>query len=114
EIALKSYREDDASIKLLRDNGWLFCSPGRISDLRSYQKYIARSRAEIGITKNAYVKGTSGWFSDRTAHYLASGKPAAVQSTGFERRIPTGRGLLSFDSLDDAAGAIESINGDYE
>src|SRR5439155_8406731 len=68
----------------------------------------------IGITKNAYVKAHSGWFSDRTAHYLANGRPALVQSTGFERHLPTGRGLVSFTNLEEAVEGVERINREYE
>jgi hypothetical protein len=114
EVVLKSYREDDDGIRLLKDNGWTLSKADRIGDLTGYQNYIARSRAEIGIAKNAYVKGCSGWFSDRSAHYLASGKPALVQSTGFERCVPTGRGLLTFRSVDEAVEGINAINQDYE
>jgi len=114
ELALKSYREGDAGIGLLRENGWLLSDASRIGDLAGYQRYIARSRAEIGIAKNAYVKACSGWFSDRSAHYLASGRPVLAQSTGFERSVPPGRGLLAFGSMEEAIEGIEAINRDYD
>jgi hypothetical protein len=114
EVALRRHREEDEGVRRLRENGWVLTEASRIADLSRYQDYIARSRAEIGIAKNAYVKGRSGWFSDRTAHYLASGKPALVQSTGFERHLPTGRGLLAFGSLEEAVAGVEAINQDYE
>jgi hypothetical protein len=114
EIALRRHREDDEGIRLLKDNGWVLNKANRISDLSSYQDYIARSRAEIGIAKNAYVKGRSGWFSDRAAHYLASGKPALVQSTGFEQYLPTGKGLITFSDMEEAVAGVEAINRDYE
>jgi hypothetical protein len=114
EIALKSYREEDAGIQLLKDNGWLLSDASKIDDLSTYQNYIATSRAEIGIAQNAYVKGHSGWFSDRASHYLASGKPVLAQSTGFERHVPTGRGLLSFSTLEEAIEGIDAINNEYE
>ncbi|MBI2953242.1 MAG: glycosyltransferase family 1 protein [Chloroflexi bacterium] len=114
EIALKSYRGDDEGIQLLRSNGWLLSEAGRVADLSNYRSYIAQSRGEIGIAKNAYVKGRSGWFSDRSAHYLAAGKPVLHQSTGLERCLPTGRGLFAFGTMDEAVAAIEAINQDYE
>ena len=92
EVALKSYREEDGGIRLLKENGWFLSEASQIVDLYDYQIYIAHSRGEIGITKNAYVKGRSGWFSDRSAHYLACGRPVLAQSTGFERWLPTARG----------------------
>jgi hypothetical protein len=114
EIKLKSYREEDAGIRLLRDNGWFLSESQQIADLSSYKNYIGKSRAEIGIAKNAYVKGRSGWFSDRSAHYLASGKPVLHQSTGFERCLPTGRGLLTFSNMEEAVEGIEVINRNYD
>lgn len=114
EVALRRHRQEDEGVRRLRENGWILTEASQIADLTRYQDYIARSRAEIGIAKNAYVKGRSGWFSDRTAHYLASGKPALVQATGFERHIPTGRGLIAFDNLDEAVAGVGSINQDYE
>ncbi len=113
EAALRRHGPDDEGVQLLRAHGWILTEASRIADLSKYQDYIARSRAEIGIAKNAYVKGRSGWFSDRTAHYLASGRPALVQSTGFERLLPTGQGLLAFDSMEEAVEGVERINGDY-
>jgi hypothetical protein len=66
-------------------------------------------RAELSIAKSGYVKSHSGWFSDRTACYLASGKPAVVQSTGFERRLPPGEGLFAFTTEQEAVDAIGEI-----
>jgi len=114
EVALRRYRDDDIRVQRLKDNGWLLFEASQITDLSSYQRYIARSRAEIGIAKNAYVKGHSGWFSDRAAHYLVSGKPVLAQATGFERHLPTGQGLLAFSTMEEAVAGIESINRDYE
>jgi hypothetical protein len=114
EVALKAYRDDDAGIRLLRANGWHLSSTSDLADLSGYQQYIARSRGEIGIAKHAYVKGRSGWFSDRAAHYLAAGKPVLAQSTGFERHLPTGSGLLTFRDMEEAVAGIESINRNYE
>jgi hypothetical protein len=111
---MRRNHRDEADIRLLKDNGWVLTEASLIADLSSYQRYIARSRAEIGIAKNAYVKGCSGWFSDRAAHYLASGKPVLAQSTGFERCVPTGRGLLTFRNMEEAVAGVEEINRDYE
>ena len=113
EVALRRHREEDPAVDGLRANGWRLADATAISDLDAYQQYIARSRAEVGIAKHAYVHGRSGWFSDRSAHYLVSGKPVLAQATGFERHLPTGRGLLAFSTLEEAAAGVESINGDY-
>jgi len=112
EVALKS-PPDDPDAALLARRGWNLVDAGRIDTLAKYQDYVAGSRAEIGIAKEAYVKGNSGWFSDRAAHYLASGKPVLAQSTGIERCLPTGRGLLTFTTPAEAAAAIEEVNRDY-
>lgn len=112
EVALKAPPEDP-DVERLREEGWRLVEASRLDTLTAYQRYIAESRAEIGIAKHAYVNGNSGWFSDRSAHYLASGKPVVAQSTGFERCLPTGDGLLTFRSVEEAAEAIAEINGDY-
>lgn len=112
EAALR--RTDEEGVQLLRANGWIVSDSKQIADLSAYQGYIAQSRAEIGIAKSAYVKACSGWFSDRTCHYLASGRPALAQSTGFERHLPTGRGLLKFVSMEEAVEGVERINSDYK
>jgi hypothetical protein len=114
EVLLKSFAPDDEGVGRLLEGGWRVDHGARASDLDSYQAYIRGSRAEIGIAKNAYVRGRSGWFSDRSAHYLASGRPVLAQSTGFEHCLPTGEGLLTFRDLDEAAAGMEAINSDYE
>jgi hypothetical protein len=112
EVALKA-RPDDPDVALLRQRGWSLVDGTQLDTLAKYRDYIAGSRAEIGIAKDAYVRGNSGWFSDRAAHYLASGRPVLAESTGFERCLPTGRGLLTFHDVEEAAAGIRQINGDY-
>lgn len=79
------------------------------SDPWLYRDYLANSLAEWSIAKQAYAASGSGWFSCRTACYLALGVPAVVQDTGFSQSIPTGQGLLAFTTLDEAAAAIEQV-----
>jgi hypothetical protein len=114
EVVLKGYREKDEGVRALRENGWLLGDPDRVADLDGYRDYLARSRGEISIAKNAYVQGCSGWFSERAAHYLVSGRPVLHQATGFERYVPTGRGLLAFRTPEEAAAGIEEVNRDYD
>jgi len=114
EVLLKSFRADDEGVGALVDGGWRVGQAACVSDLNGYQDYIQRSRAEIGIAKNAYVRGRTGWFSDRAGHYLASGRPVLHQSTDFEHCLPTGEGILTFTDLEEAAAGIEAINSDYE
>jgi hypothetical protein len=112
EVMLKDCQDDD-HVRPLRAGGWQLRKAGVDGNLVAYRDYVAASRGEIGIAKGAYVKGRSGWFSDRTASYLACGRPAIVQSTGFERRLATGAGLLCFGDLEQAAQAVESVEAGY-
>ena len=77
-------------------------------DLEGYREYISSSRGEFTVAKDLYARTRSGWFSDRTATYLAAGRPVVTQYTGFEKYLPTGVGLLGFN---DAAEAVEAIGG---
>jgi hypothetical protein len=82
-------------------------------NLDSYRHYIGSSRGEFTAAKDVYVRTRSGWFSDRSACYLAAGRPVITQRTGFENFIPTGTGLLGFDDADEAVEAIRLVNADY-
>jgi hypothetical protein len=79
----------------------------------AYRQFIRDSRAELGIAKHGYVQTRGGWFSDRSACYLASGKPVVLQDTGLADWLPTGEGILPFGDLDGAIGALEAIRADY-
>jgi len=79
----------------------------------AYPAYFRSSRAEFTVAKDMNVRLRSGWFSERDACYLACGKPVIAQDTGFGNVLPTGQGLFSFSTLDEAVAAIEEINGDY-
>jgi glycosyltransferase involved in cell wall biosynthesis len=78
-----------------------------------YPAYFRRSRAEFTVAKDMNVRLRSGWFSERDACYLASGKPVVAQDTGFGNILPTGEGLFAFSTMDEAVAAIDQINGDY-
>ena len=80
----------------------------------SYREFIQQSRAEFGVAKHGYVQMRSGWFSDRSICYLASGKPVLVQDTGVAAHIPLGDGMLTFHDLDGAIVGVEKINSDYQ
>ncbi|HEY8650612.1 MAG TPA: hypothetical protein VIL70_06825, partial [Chthoniobacterales bacterium] len=79
-----------------------------------FRNYVQSSTAEFSVVQGIYVQTRSGWFSDRTAAYLASGKPALVQDTGFSKYIPTGHGLLAFTTLEEASDGAEKIRSNYE
>jgi hypothetical protein len=82
-------------------------------DLETYREYISSSRGEFTVAKDLYARTRSGWFSDRTATYLAAGRPVVTQYTGFEKYLPTGAGLLGFNDAAEAVDAIKRINSDY-
>ena len=82
-------------------------------DLDDYRAYIANSRGEFTVAKDQNVRLRSGWFSDRTATYLAAGRPAITQETGFSNVLPTGEGLFAFSDMDGILAAIDAINADY-
>jgi hypothetical protein len=99
---------------LLRSHGWETVDAMKVSRTPwDYRDFIQRSKAEFGVAKHTYVATCSGWFSDRTACYLASGRPALVQDTGWTAHLPSGEGLLAFSSLDEALAGIDAINGQY-
>jgi hypothetical protein len=79
----------------------------------AYRDFIQRSRAELGVAKHAYVATRSGWFSDRTECYLAAGRPALVQDTGWSAHLPHGEGLIPFSDAEQALAGIDRINSDY-
>lgn len=98
----------------LADKGWLIRDPLRLtSDPWTYQLYIQRSKAEFSVAKHGYVVTNSGWFSERTAAYLASGRPVAIQDTGFSDWLPTGAGIIPFNTPEEALSGIEKINRRY-
>jgi len=98
----------------LRANGWNIVDPAIVvSSPERYQQYIRDSRGEFMCPKPIHVELKTGWFSDRSLAYLASGRPVVAEDTGFSERIPTDRGLLAFHDIDTAAAAIADINGNY-
>ena len=100
--------------ELLRERGWNPVDAMRVS--RSpwdYRRFIQQSRGEFGIAKHAYVSRRSGWFSDRTECYLASGRPAVVQDTGWSEHLPSTTGLLPFSNTEEALEALARLDRDY-
>jgi hypothetical protein len=110
ELALDIDPEDGRDVEALRAGSWRLTDPlSNLASFESYQRFVQASLAEIAIAKGLYVGTRGGWFSDRSASYLASGKPVVAQETGFSKALPTGRGLLAFDDLDGAARAAEEV-----
>lgn len=110
ELALGIHPSEVADISALKANGWTLLDPGAVASTPSqYRDFVRSSTAEIGIAKEGYVRSRSGWFSDRSACYLASGRPVLAQDTGFSGALPVGDGLLPFSTTQDAAAASEAI-----
>jgi hypothetical protein len=100
---------------LLRDNGWRQVGAVPVSeDIDRYRGYIQQSRGEFTVARDQYVRPRTGWFSDRSACYLAAGRPVITQETGFNKFLPTGKGLFGFSGMDDVLAAIDTIESDYE
>jgi GT2 family glycosyltransferase len=112
ELSLSSYTDQDR--ELLESRGWQVRHALDFStDLDTYRDYIRRSHAEFTVAKDQNVRLRTGWFSDRSATYLAAGRPVVTQDTGFGSVLPTGEALFPFRSIDDAVAAIETIEADY-
>ncbi len=112
ELALSRCPEDDAA--LLRSRGWRVRNALAVSnDLDRYRRFIVDSRGEFTVAKDQNVRLRSGWFSDRSATYLAAGRPVITQDTGFGRLFPTDSGLFAFNNLDQVLTALAAIRADY-
>ena len=113
ELALSSYEPEDR--RLLEANGWHVRDAGPVSeDADVYRAYISGSRGEFTVAKDQNVRLRTGWFSERSACYLAAGRPVVTQDTGFGNILPTGEGLFAFSTLDEILAAFDAINSDYE
>jgi len=114
EVALCMFQHDYEDLGLLMRNGWIVRDPYLYAgNLESYREFIQVSRAELSVAKGGYVRSGSGWVSDRTACYLASGKPAVIQSTRAEEHLPTGMGLLTFETGEQACSALDAVDDAY-
>lgn len=115
EIALDIQEADGKDLASLREHGWQIIDPQIATpDPAAFRRYVQASGSEFSAAQGIYVETGSGWFSDRTVRYLASGKPALVQDTGFSRNYPVGEGLISFQSLDEAIAGAKAIERDYD
>ncbi|HUP48544.1 MAG TPA: hypothetical protein VNA04_07120 [Thermoanaerobaculia bacterium] len=97
----------------LRRHGWRLRASESLERADAYRHYIQQSLGEFSVAKEQYVLPRSGWFSDRSACYLAAGRPVILQDTGFARYVPTGEGLFAFTGDDDVLAAIDAIRTDY-
>ncbi len=114
ELALAIDPADGRDLAALRQHGWKLVDPTVLApDPQRYRRYIQSSGAEFSIAQGIYVETCSGWLSDRTARYLAAGKPAVIQDTGLARHLPLGDGLLVFEDPDGANRAVRSVLDNY-
>jgi hypothetical protein len=106
---------DVESELLLDENGWRhpWTSLAVSRDMSTYRRYIQSSLGEFTVARDQYVRPRTGWFSDRSACYLAVGRPVITQDTGFADTLPTGTGLFAFTTLDDVLAAVDAIRSDY-
>lgn len=115
EVELALALEDRATLERLEAHGYRVRPAGPLSDdHHAYRSFITGSGGEFTAAKDQNVRWRSGWFSDRTATYLATGRPTVVQDTGFDAILPTGRGLLSFSTPAEAVAGLREVTSDYE
>lgn len=113
QLALGIHPDEVADLTALRTNGWELLDPLEVAGgPASYAEFVRGSKAELCVAKSGYVASRSGWFSDRSACYLASGRPVVAQETGFSGFLPAGEGLLAFTTTADAAAAVAAIEAD--
>jgi hypothetical protein len=99
---------------MLRAHGWSQVPSVELSaSVDRYRQYIQRARGEFTVAREQYVRPNTGWFSDRSACYLAAGRPVITQETGFSKVLPSGRGLFGFRSMDDVLAAVDAVESDY-
>ena len=112
ELALAC--SDADAIGLLGRHGWAVRDALALSrDIQPYRDYIRGSRGEFTVAKDQNIRLRSGWFSDRSACYLAAGRPVITQETGFSRILPTGKGLFAFTAIEEILAALDHVACDY-
>ncbi len=112
--ALEIHQGDDYDQRALTKSGWTILDPMSVAATPDrYRQFVQDSKAELCVAKSGYVVSGSGWFSDRSACYLASGRPVIAQDTGFGRRLPTGDGLFKFRDTDDVVEIFNDLREHY-
>jgi hypothetical protein len=106
--------EQAFSKEKIEEAGWHVLGPESADNWKAYKDFIDHSAGEFSVAKNTYVKARSGWFSCRSACYLAMGKPVVTQDTGWSEIIPSGKGLFAFNDFQEAVGAVEKIMAGYQ
>jgi hypothetical protein len=114
EPALDIHPGERADLDALAANGWRLLDPRDVAGTPGkYADFVRESKGEFGLAKSGYVASNCGWFSDRSACYLASGRPVVAQETGWSRWLAAGEGVVPFTTVDDAVAAVESVSRDY-
>jgi len=114
EIAMGRGQGGQRPTELIRQHGWEIIEPDEaLPDPWTYRDYLRNSKAEWSVAKEGYRKSRSGWFSCRSACYLALGRPCVLQDTGWSAHYPTGTGLFAFETQEEALAGIATINADY-
>jgi hypothetical protein len=115
QLALGIHPHEKPDLEAQHLNGWELLDPLQVAGSPGrYAEFIRASKAELAIAKSGYVASRSGWFSDRSACYLASGRPVVAQDTGFGDFLPSGEGLLSFVTTTEAAEAVAEVEAEGE
>jgi hypothetical protein len=113
ELALEIHPGDDADREALESHGWAIVEPRAVAATPlGFRDYVSASTAEFSVAQGVYVESGSGWFSDRTAAYLAAGRPALVQDTAIGADLRPDEGLLTFSTPDEAVAGAERIAAD--
>jgi hypothetical protein len=113
-LALDIHPHETNDLRELRENGWELLDPVEVAGgPEQIRAFIQGSWAELGLAKQGYVVSRCGWFSDRSICYLASGRPVLAQATGLSDFLPTGEGLLAFETITDVLAGIDSLQTDY-
>jgi hypothetical protein len=115
QLALGIHADETPDLEALGVNGWELLDPNEVAaSPRRYAEFVRGSKAELSVAKSGYVASRGGWFSDRSACYLASGRPVVAQETGFGDVLPTGEGLLAFTTVAGAAEAVAAVEGNLD
>lgn len=114
EIALAIHPDEAAEVSALEENGWTVVEAAAVAgDPGAFRDYVRGSGAEFSVAQGVYAEARTGWVSDRTAHYLASGRPAAVQETGIPESFRTEAGMLTFAEPAGALAVTAEIAASY-
>lgn len=113
EVVLDMHAADEGDAVRLRDGGWATMRPETTAGTGAFARYVQGSGAEFSAAQGIYVHTRSGWCSDRTVRYLASGRPAIVQDTGQADTLPVGEGLLTFSTPEEAIARAQELVADH-